>query len=130
VRGESDDESLREATVRPPILRVSYGLTLLLHTRVNSFPRQHRFTLGQELTRQSLELTTLLVAGNAEKDSAARLSRLEMASTTLAIVRITLRLAYDLRCFSAKEHAHIVASLEDVGRQLAGWTEYTRKTNK
>jgi len=114
----------------PPILRVSYGLTLGLHQRVNSFPRQYRFTLGQELTQQTLSLTTSLVAANAETSAAARLSRLETASSQLAIVRITLRLTYDLRCFSSKEHAHILASLEDVGRQLAGWAEYTRKLAK
>jgi hypothetical protein len=114
----------------PPILRVSYGLTLSLHQRVNSFPRQYRFTLGQELTQQTLSLTTTLVAANAETTTATRMARLETASSCLAVVRITLRLAYDLRCFSSKEHAHILASLEDVGRQLAGWTEYTRKLAK
>jgi len=114
----------------PPILRVSYGLTLLLHQRVNSFPRQYRFSVGQEITQQTLAITSALVGANVETSSAARLLRLEMASTTLAVVRINLRLAYDLRCFSAKEHAHILASLEDVGRQLAGWIEYTRKLIK
>jgi hypothetical protein len=128
------DKGMKKTTDKsssgPPILRVSYGLTLLLHTRVNSFPRQHRFSLGQELTQQSLALTLALVGGNAETSSAARLTRLETASTTLAVIRITLRLAYDLRCFSAKEHAHILSSLEDVGRQLAGWIDYTRKLIK
>ena len=114
----------------PPILRVIYGVTLQLHQRVNSFPRQYRFSLGQELTQQSLAITSALVAANTQTRPEDRLTRLESASVNLAVVRITLRLAYDLRCFSAKEHAHILASIEDVGRQLSGWSEHTRKLVK
>jgi hypothetical protein len=111
----------------PPILRVSYGLTLHLHQRVQSFPRAHRYSIGQALTERSLALTTALVAANAAANPQGRLAELHTAGSALATLRITLRLAFDLKCFSAKEQALLLTRLEDVGRQLAGWVAYTLK---
>lgn len=117
----------KETCAGPPILRVSYGLTLHLHERVVSFPKSHRYSLGQALTERALALTTALVAANTETSPHGRLQELNTASSALATLRITLRIAYDLRCFSAKEQALLLTRLEDVGRQLAGWVAYTCK---
>jgi four helix bundle protein len=111
----------------PPILRHTYTLNLQLHRRVHSFPRQHRFSIGQELTQSALALLKKLVEANAHRDSAARLAKLEESQVSLAVVRITLRLAYDLRCFAGTEHTQISIQLEEVGKQLHGWVEFTRK---
>jgi hypothetical protein len=67
----------------PPILRVSYGLTLHLHQRVQSFPRAHRYSIGQALTERSLALTTALVATNAATNLQGCLAELHTAGLAL-----------------------------------------------
>ena len=89
-------------TLGPPILRQTYALTLHLHTRVHSFPKQHRFSLGQHLTQQALGLLNDLTEANTLRNAQARFEKLERSLGVVATLRVNLRLCYDLRYFSQR----------------------------
>ncbi len=45
----------------PPVVQKTYEFVLWLVKKVESFPKAHRFTVGERLTAHSLDLLTTLV---------------------------------------------------------------------
>ncbi|MEZ5355839.1 MAG: four helix bundle protein [Bryobacteraceae bacterium] len=82
----------------PVALEKSYRLTLWLIPKIEKLPRSHRFTLGDRLYTQLLDLVTALTRATFARDKS---TALEAASDRVNSIRILLRLAKDLQlCLS------------------------------
>jgi hypothetical protein len=89
---------------------------------VETFPRSHRFTIGERLSAQGLDVLVILTeaAYTSGKDEL-----LTQANRKINSTRLLLRLAKDLRLLSLDSYAFAAGRLDEIGRMTGGW----RKTS-
>jgi len=77
----------------PVVVEKAYDFVLWLLPKVENFPKAHRFTVGQRLSADGLDLLATLVEAAYARDKAELLDR---ASRKVNSTRLLLRLAKDL----------------------------------
>ena len=97
-----------------------YQLILWSCQHIASFPRPHRFTLGERMERQLYDLLDLLLRA---KYRSKRLALLNDANLELEILRFQFRLAKDLRCLTLNSYGHASACVESIGKLIGGWVK-------
>ena len=96
----------------------TYDFVLWLLPKVEGFPRSYRFSVGDRLVGQGLDLLQTLVQSAYTSDK-ARL--LQQASLQTNGIRYLLRLAKDLRLLSLEAYGFSSGALEEIGRMVGGW---------
>jgi hypothetical protein len=102
----------------PAALDKAYALALWLIAKTEAMPRSHRFTLGDRIYSQALDLVTALTQATFSRDKSRAL---ETASDRVNSLRILLRLAQDLRLLSFDPYVHATGHLDEIGRMIGGW---------
>jgi len=97
-----------------------YDFVLWLLPKVENFPRAHRFTVGERLSTDGLELLTTLVEAAYSRDKDELLQR---ANRKINSTRYLLRLAKDLKLMSMDAYGFSAEKLDEIGRMVGGWTE-------
>ena|SRR5579862_6805298 len=108
-----------------PVIRACYGLTLELSRRVEKFPRQHRVTLGSELTACGRTILGRLIRAKYAP-SGAKAELLADANVNVELLRFNLRLAADLKALPYCGQGHLLQLAQDVGLQIGGWLKSVR----
>ncbi len=112
-----------EETV-PVAVGKTYDFVLWLVQKVENFPKAHRFTVGERLTAQGLDLLSMLVeAAYARQKS----DLLEQASRKVNSTRYLLRMAKDLKLMSIDSYGHSAERLDEIGRMVGGWSKAMAK---
>lgn len=103
----------------PPVaLDKAYGLALWLIAKTGAMPRAQRFTLGDRIYSQSLDLVTTLTQATFSSDKSRAL---ETASERVNSLRVLLRLAKDIQLLSFDSYTHATGLLDEIGRMIGGW---------
>ncbi len=96
----------------------AYDLALWLIQKVEHFPRSYRFSVGDRIVSNGLDLLLTLVQSAYTADK-ARL--LESASARTNSLRYLLRLAKDLRLINIDSYGYSTGCIEEIGRMVGGW---------
>ena len=102
----------------PVALDKAYGLALWLIAKIGAMPRTHRFTLGDRIYSQSLDLVTTLTQATFSRDKSRAL---ETAGDRVNSLRILLRLAKDIQLISFDSYTYATGLLDEIGRMIGGW---------
>ncbi len=106
-----------------PVYKDSYALTLELFAFTRNFPREYKFTLGERIKNQCLELITgIYDANRASKPD--KLRCIVQVRRTTEQLRLLLRLCFDLKLCSIKTFVKHSDLLETVSKQLAAWQKH------
>lgn len=100
------------------IFEKAYTFALWITAASLKFPKNQRFTLGQQLCNGAHTVLRGIIRANAAREKAALLYELSVELDTL---RIFVRLAHDLRLLSNKQYLHAAESINELGRLLGGW---------
>ncbi len=103
---------------QPVALEKAYGLALWLIAKTGAMPRAHRFTLGDRVYSQSLDLVTALTQATFSRD---KLPALQTAADRVNSLRILLRLGKDIQLLSFDSYLYATSLLDEVGRMIGGW---------
>jgi hypothetical protein len=95
-----------------------YDFMLWLLPKVENFPRAHRFTIGERLTANGLDLMTTLVEAAYSRDKS---DLLQQANRKINSTRYLLRLAKDLKLMSIDSYGFSAEKLDEIGRMVGGW---------
>jgi hypothetical protein len=105
----------------PPVaVGKTYDFVLWLLPKVENFPRSYRFTVGDRLTAQGLDLLTTLVEAAYARQKA---DLLEAASRKVNSTRYLLRMAKDLKLMSVDSYGFSAEKLDEIGRMVGGWSK-------
>ena len=107
-----------------PVYKSTY---LLLHKLVGmsvAWQRDYRYTLGQELKQELINLLVLIYRANSSRDKAIILSQ---AREGIEKVKIYVRLLRDLRQIGQDKYATLADEMGSISKQLAKW--HTRYAN-
>lgn len=106
------------------VYRSSYQLAMLLFAASKNFAREYKYTVGQELKNEAIEMIKNIYRANKAFN---KLVPIDLARENLEIIRLLLRLMRDLRQLGLKKFVEINLAVEDVSKQLAAWEKYSRQ---
>jgi hypothetical protein len=96
----------------------AYDFVLWLLPKVEKFSRAYRYTVGERLTNNGLDLLLALVeAAYASNKSAL----LQQATGRVNGLRYLLRLSKDLKLMTVDSYAFGTERLDEIGRMAGGW---------
>jgi hypothetical protein len=101
-----------------PVYRDTYRLILLLFTLTKEFPREYKYTLGQDLKHDTMRLVRHIYRANKGE---GRKEHLEDFSDDFELVKLQVRLCHDLRLISPGRFSEVVLLMDTIGKQVNGW---------
>jgi hypothetical protein len=107
----------------PPVFHRFYLLSGWLMERVESFPKNARFTFGQRITDLTLQIIEKIVRAAYGR---RRAEHLEAVNTSLEVLRVMLRLCKDRRYICKKQYEYAIGELLEIGKMVGGWLKESR----
>ncbi len=101
-----------------PVYKASYDLFLEIFRFVKDFNREYKYTIGESLKKETLDLVLLIYKTNSRKDKRLLL---EEAREKMETVRLIVRLTKDLHQINIKKFVFLNKRIENVSKQLTGW---------
>jgi len=101
-----------------PVYKASYDLLLEIFLFTKDFRKEYKYTIGESLKKQTVELITLIYRANSQTD---KKKTLQTAREHIEVVRLFIRLMKDLKQISLDNFIKVSKQVENVSKQLTGW---------
>ena len=101
-----------------PVFKASYDLLVAIFLFTKEFKREFKYTVGESLKKETLELITLIYRANSKKE---KRETLQSAREKIEVIRLFVRLMKDLKQISLKTFVQVNKQVENVSKQLTGW---------
>ena len=95
-----------------------YQLILKIFEFTKDFPREYKYTLGQDMKRDAIVLVRSIYRANKAKN---KTEYLEQFLDDFEILKLEIRLWVDLNIMSFKKQSEIALLMEGIGKQITGW---------
>ncbi len=106
-----------------PVYKASYDLLLAVFQFTKNFAKEYKYTVGEKLKNEMIELVVLIYRANSKKD---KYRILQEARERIEVIRLLIRLMQDLQQISMKQFVNINKRVENVSKQLTGWQKKHR----
>lgn len=91
-------------------------LSIFQFTR--DFNKEYKYTVGESLKKETIELLTLIYRANSKYQKA---EILQTAREQIEVIRLLIRLMKDMKQISLGKFVKINVVVENVSKQLTGW---------
>lgn len=102
-----------------PVYKCSYDLMLKIMSVVNGFSKDYKYSLGERLRHEMLELLLDIYRANVSDDKRLNLERARMR---VEAVRILVRLCKDTKIVGIQKFVELNVKIEEISKQLTGWS--------
>lgn len=109
-----------------PIYKAAYSLLQAITRSTAGFPRAWKYSFGDKLRNESVELIVLIYHANSHS-GAKRVEYAEAFLERLQAVEVILRTAKDMHLLSVKQFSEIVGLTDSLGKQAKGWIKAAGK---
>lgn len=109
-----------------PIYRTSYDLIYRIMHATKNFPREYKYTLGQEMKNEAMAIIQDIYRANSRREIERR-DQIATILDRIQALEVNMRLAHDLRILPRKQYALLAEITERLGRQAQGWLKATDK---
>jgi len=99
-----------------PIYKASYDLTLQLFHVIKKFPKEFKYTLWEQIKKDSLLLISSIYKANVMKERRKEL--LQECRAYLESNKVLLRISKDLHIFPLDKFIFLSQSVEVISKQL------------
>lgn len=103
------------------IYKVSYDLLYLLQTKTKKFPRDFKYSLGDKLRTECIDLVIFIYKANSAQNKTIYIEQL---LEKLQVVTLLCRLIKDLHLINIQSFSEIVILTDSIQRQALGWIKY------
>ena len=107
-----------------PVFKATYALLIYLYTISRNFQRDYRYTIGESLKKDILEMMLNLYRTNSKADKRELIG---VCRENIEGIRIQVRILFDLKQLSLKQYSRISVDIESVSKQLVAWKQYEEK---
>ena len=101
-----------------PIYKASYDMLLRIVQVSKDFPREYRFTIGQNLEKEAIELIVSIYKANNAKNKA---DFIKTILEHIQIIDLLLRISHDIHILPRNHYATIVEMTDNLAKQSKGW---------
>ncbi|MBR4106133.1 MAG: four helix bundle protein [Alphaproteobacteria bacterium] len=102
-----------------PLYRDSYQMLLEVYRITNKFARDFKYTLGQDMKRDCLDMVRHLY--NANTLIAERRLHIDKFLASFETLKVELRLCVDMNILSINKLAHLSLLMDAIAKQARGW---------
>jgi hypothetical protein len=106
---------------QPKAVEDCHALLAWIIPKLDQFPRQRRFTLGERIETGLLQVLEQLIKASYQH---AETQSLKTANLQLDVVRHLWRLSHTLHAISTQSYGQGAERLTDLGRQIGGWRKH------
>ena len=107
-----------------PIYRYTYWLLTEIYQTTGKFPRDYKYTLGQDMKRDCLSLFQDLYMANFSVEN--RRHHLENFLKSFELLKVEIRLCVDFKVLSVKKLAQLSLVMDNIARQAAAWRKKSK----
>jgi hypothetical protein len=107
-----------------PIYKLTYDLLLRITQVSKDFPREYKYTLGQKMRDEVIDLVVLIYRANSTPDRDASLGNM---LERIQVLQLMIRLAHDMRILARKHYAELAEKTDSLARQAQGWRKSSGK---
>jgi hypothetical protein len=107
-----------------PIYKQTYDLLLRIMTATKDFPREYKYTLGQKLKDEVIELVVLIYRANSVREKEAHITAI---LERVQVVQLMIRLAHDMKILPRRHYAALAEMTDGLARQAGGWLKSSGK---
>ena len=106
-----------------PVYKDTYQLILKIFEITKEFSKEYKYTLGQDMKRDALQLIRSIYRANKHKN---RAEHLEVFLDELELLKLEIRLCVDMKLLPIKKQAVLSELLERINKQVIGWRNSSR----
>ncbi|HEY1074723.1 MAG TPA: four helix bundle protein, partial [Patescibacteria group bacterium] len=108
-----------------PIVAKLFDFHKTFHVYVGKFPKTDKYTIGQTIQSNTLQLIELSIACTL-MDNYAKKEHLAIANGKLDLLKLLVRLAFETRALDQKAYLILEGQLQEAGRMFGGWLRSLR----
>lgn len=101
-----------------PVFKAAYDLLLEVFKSSQTMKREYRYSLGEELKKEMMQLMMCVYRANLTRDKEPHILK---AREHIEVVKLQVRLLHDLQQLPVKNMARITLQYETISKQLAAW---------
>ena len=101
-----------------PVFKDVYKLTLLIYSLTKDFPKEYKYTLGQDLKKDVMVLMRSIYRANKAQN---KKEYLEIFLDDFELLKLEVRLCVDMKIITMKKQAEISLLMNGIGKQITGW---------
>jgi len=101
-----------------PVYKATYDLLLAIFQFTKEFSKEYKYTVGESLKKETIELLTLIYRANSRHQ---KTDELQMAREQIEVIRLLIRVMKDMKQISLEKFVKINQAVENVSKQLSGW---------
>lgn len=101
-----------------PVYKASYDLLLEIYRFVRNFSKEFKYTIGENLKTEGVELIKLIYLANSRQE---KVETIAQARERVEMLRLYLRLMKDMKQINIPRFVFINEKIEVVARQLVAW---------
>ena len=101
-----------------PVYRDVYKLIQILFDVTQTFPRDYKYSLGQDMKHDALRLVRSIYRANR---SESKKEWLEDFLDDFEILKLEVRLCVDLKLLTLRKQSEISPLMESIGKQVTAW---------
>ena len=91
---------------------------MLLSQYANDFPKEYKYSLGEDIRRDSIVLVRSIYRANKASD---KTPELDSFMDDFEVLKFELRLMKDLHLVSVGKYSEISRSTDGIWKQISGW---------
>lgn len=107
-----------------PIYKQTYDILLRTMVATKDFPREYKFTLGQKIKDELIELVILIYRANSAID---KKQHIESILERVQAIQLLMRLSHDMKILSRRHYAALSEMTDSLGKQAQGWLKSSGK---
>lgn len=108
-----------------PIYNKAFAVLRELYLRVPTFGKQYKYFLGGKLIENAVEVITLIIEANNERDKEKRQTLIESLCLITEMLLTHLRIANELKQLGGqKPYLYLMEMIVDLSKQAEGWKRY------
>ena len=107
-----------------PLYFKFYQLIKFLYETVRNFPKQYKYTLGENILDLTWKCLDLILEGNTLPNE-KKYPKISELSVTFDKLKIRLRISQELNLISKGQFVHIQTYyLKEIGEMIGGWLKW------
>ena len=108
-----------------PIYKDCYEMCKFTLQYIKNFPRNYRYTIGNDLHKLNIEMLKGIMKANNTRDKKERRENIEGIILGMEEYQINVRLCLDLKLLSVKQYSRLVELINSILSQSKGWKRST-----
>ncbi len=109
-----------------PIYKQTYDILLRTMVATKDFPREYKYTLGQKMKDELIELVVMIYRANSAADKARHIQEI---LERVQAVQLLMRLSHDMKILSRRHYTALAQMTDSLGRQAQGWLKGSKQNS-